>query len=77
MSQDPLNSECSTLTHFSMSLARKYVHLKEPYNQDIKEQVTTIIFLKNDRLYMKSPTLETKCAVEVFQNQSPIWGVNF
>ena len=24
-----------------MSLAHKYVNLKEPYNQDIKEQVTT------------------------------------
>ena len=24
-----------------MSLAYKYVNLKEPYNQDIKEQVTT------------------------------------
>ena len=47
LSQDPPDSECSTLTHFSMSLARNYVNLKKPYNQDIKEQVTTIIFLKN------------------------------
>ena len=37
LSQDPFNSECSALTHFSMSLARIYVSLKEPYNQDIKE----------------------------------------
>ena len=29
-----------------MSLARKYVNLKEPYDQDIKEQVTTENFLK-------------------------------
>ena len=60
-----------------MSLARKYVHLKEPYNQDIKEQVTTIIFFKTGRLYMKSPTPEAKCAEGVFQIESPIWGVNF
>ena len=32
-----LGSECSTLNHFSMSLARKCVNLKEPYHQDIKE----------------------------------------
>ena len=56
-SQDPSNSKCSVLTHFSMSLAHKYVNLKEPYNQDIKEQVTTKFF-KKDRLYMKSPTPE-------------------
>ena len=37
LSQEPSNSEYSTLTHFYMSLARKYVNLKEPYNQDIKE----------------------------------------
>ena len=38
-----------------MSLAHKCVNLKEPYNQDIKEQVTTNFFLKKeDRLYMKS-----------------------
>ena len=29
-----------------MSLACKYVNLKEPYNQDIKEQITIITFLK-------------------------------
>ena len=33
----PSDSECSALTRFSMSLARKYVYLKELYNQDIKE----------------------------------------
>ena len=57
LSKDPSDSECSTLTHFSMSLAHKYGNLKEPFNQDINEQVTTIFFLKKeDRLYMKSPT---------------------
>ena len=44
LSQDPSDSECSTLTHFSMSLAHKYVNLREP--QDIKEQVTTKKVLK-------------------------------
>ena len=37
LSQDPSHSEFSVLTHFSMSLVRKYVNLKETYNQDIKE----------------------------------------
>ena len=37
LSQDLSGSECSALTHFSMSLAWKYVNLKEPYNEDIKE----------------------------------------
>ena len=46
MSQDPSDSECSALTHFSVILAHKYVNLKESYNEDIKEQVITIIFLK-------------------------------
>ena len=78
MSQDPFDSEYSSLTHFSISLARKYVNLKKPYNQDIKEQVTAIIFFKKeDRLYMKSPTQEEKCVEGVFQIQSPICGVNF
>ena len=46
MTQDPSDSECSALTHFSISLASRYINLEEPYNQDIKEQVTTMIFLK-------------------------------
>ena len=29
-----------------MGLAHEYVNLKQPYNQDIKEQVTTKKFLK-------------------------------
>ena len=41
LNQDPSDSECNALTYFSMSLAHKYVNLKQPYNQDIKEQVTT------------------------------------
>ena len=58
-----------------MSLAHKYVNLKDPYNQGIKEQVTTIIFSKNeDRHYMKSPTLEAKC-VESFFKFNPLFVV--
>ena len=30
LSQDSSDCECSVLTHFSMSLARGYVNLKEP-----------------------------------------------
>ena len=46
LSQHPPNSECSALTHFSLNLVHKYVNLKEPYNQDIKKQITTKIFFK-------------------------------
>ena len=60
-----------------MSLARKYINLKEPYNQYIKEWVTTLNFFHKKRLYMKSPAPETKCTKGVFQIQSPICGVNF
>ena len=42
-SEDPSDSECSTLTRFSMNLVYKSENLKEP--QDIKEQVNTKIFL--------------------------------
>ena len=80
MRQDPSDSECSALTHFYMSLTFNYVNLKEPYNQDIKEYVTTIHYnflKKEDRLYLKSPTREAKFAKDIFQIQSPICGVNF
>ena len=46
LGQGPSDSECSALTHFSMSIAHKYINLKEPYNQDINEQVTTKKILK-------------------------------
>ena len=79
MSQVPADSECTALTHLSMCLARKYVNL------NIKEQSRHqrighhYIFLKKkeDRLYMKSPTLEAKCAKGVFQTQPPTCDVNF
>ena len=61
-----------------MSLAHKYVNLKESYNQDMKEQVAAKnIFKKEGRFYMKSPTPEAYCAEDVFQLQSPTCGVNF
>ena len=36
-----------------------------------------MVFKKEDRLYMKSPTPEAKCTKTAFQIQSPIYGVNF
>ena len=58
-----------------MSLAHKHVNLKEPYNPDNKEQVTTVIKKKKDRLYMKF--LNLRGPEGVFQIQSPICGFNF
>ena len=51
-----------------MSLAHKCVTLKEPYNQDIKEQVTTNFFLKKRRQALHEiPTSEVYRAESVFQ----------
>ena len=61
----------------AVSLVHKYINLKEPYNQGIKEKVTTEFLLKKDKPYMKSPTPEALCVEGVFQIQSPICGVNF
>ena len=49
-----------------MSLARKYVNLKEPYNQDIKEYVTTIIFLKKKTDFTWKPQTQRKIVWKVF-----------
>ena len=61
-----------------MSLAHKYVNLKEPYNQDIKEQVTTKNFFKKKTFHSlhEISTPEAQCAEGVFQIQFPICGVN-
>ena len=66
LSQDPPDSECSTLTHFSMSLARNYVNLKKPYNQDIKEQVTTKKFLKKKTGFTWNPQPQRHSVQKVF-----------
>ena len=61
LNQDPSDSESSALSHLSMTLAHKYVNLKELYNQDIKELVTTKNVLKKEhRFYMKSQTPQTQ-----------------
>ena len=55
LSQDSSNSECSTLIHFSISLVHIYVNLKEPYNQDIKEKVTSKNFLEKKADFTWNP----------------------
>ena len=49
-----------------MSLAHKYVNLKEPYNQDIKEQVFTTIFLKKKTEFTWNPQLQRQSVQKVF-----------
>ena len=66
LSQDPSDSECSALTHFSMNLDRKYVNLKEPYDQDIKEYVTTIVFLKKKTDLIWNPPPQRQSVPKVF-----------
>ena len=55
LSQEHSDSECGALTHFSVSLAHGNINIKEPYNQDIREQITTT-FLTKDRLEIPKST---------------------
>ena len=78
MSQDPSHSDYSALTHFFMSMSHKYINLKESYNQDIQEQVTTKNFLKKKAGLTWNPqsqrhSVQARC----FQIQSPICYVKF
>ena len=57
-----------------MSLAHKHINLKEPYNQDIKEQATTIFLKKEDRLYMKSQ-LQRYSVYKLFFKFNPVFVV--
>ena len=77
VSQDPSDSESSASTHFSMSLAHKDINLKEPYKQDIKEQVTTKTFLKQKTGLHEIPNTRGIVCRRCFKAQSPICGVNF
>ena len=75
MLTNPSVSECSALTHFSMSLDHKYVNLKEPYNQDIKEQVTTINFLKKKTDFTWNPQPQKHSVQKVFFKFNPLFVV--
>ena len=71
------DSECSGLAHFSMSLVHKYLNPKDPYNQFIKEQVTTKQFLKKNTGFTWNPQPQSQCAEGVFQIQFIICDANF
>ena len=59
-------------------LTCKYVNLKEPYNQDIKEQVTTKNFLKKKTDFKWNPQPQRHIVQKGdFQIQSPSCGANF
>ena len=64
--EDSTNSECTAFTHFSMSLPDKYMNLKDPYNQDIKEQVTTKKFLKKKTGFTWNPQPQRHSVQKVF-----------
>ena len=57
-----------------MSLAHKYFNLKEPYNQDIKEQVTTNSFFKKTTGFTWNPQPQ-KHSVQVFFKFNPLFVV--
>ena len=60
-----------------MSLSHKYVNLKDPYNQDIKEQVTTI-FLKKRRQALHGIAKPEHSVQNVFFKFNLLFfGVNF
>ena len=72
---DPSDSECSILPHFSMSLTHKYVNLKEPYNQDIKEQVTTKNFFKKKAGFTSNSQPQRHKVPKVFFKFNPLFNV--
>ena len=49
-----------------MSLVQKYVNLKEPFNQDIKEQATTKNFLKKKTGFTWTPQPQRHSVQRVF-----------
>ena len=72
LNQDPSDCQCSTLTNFSESLVHKWANLKEPYNLDMKEQVTTKNILKKKTGFTWNPQPQRQCAEGVFQIHSHI-----
>ena len=74
MSQGLSDSECSVLTYFSNGLAHKYVNLKEPYNQGIKEQATTKNFFKKKTGFTWNPNPRGIVCRKGFSNSVPyLW----
>ena len=71
LSHDPSDSECSALTYFSMSLAYKYVNLKELYNQDSKNRSTLWSFQKRRRTLHEIPNPRDKLYKRCFSNSIP------
>ena len=57
-----------------MSLAHKYIDLKESYNQDIKEQVTTKNCLKKKTDFTWNPQSQ-RHSVQVFFKFNPLFVV--
>ena len=58
-----------------MSLACKYVNLKDPYNQDIIESVTTITFLKKKTDFTRNPQPQRQIVQEAFFKFNPLFVV--
>ena len=58
-----------------MRLSHKYVNLKESYNQDIKEQVTTKSFLKKKAGFSSNPQPQRHKVPKVFFKFSPLFNV--
>ena len=75
LSQDLSDSECTVLTHFSMSVAREYVNLKKPYNQDIKVYVTTITFITKKKDFTWNPQTRRQSELKVFFKFNPLFVV--
>ena len=72
---DPSDSKCYILTDFSISLTHKYVNLKEPYNQDIKEQVTTKNFFKKKAGFTSNSQPQRHKVPKVFFKFNPLFNV--
>ena len=63
--------------HDNFKISHRYVNLKQPYNQDIKEQVTPKIFLKKKTGFTWNSQPQRHSVEKMFSNSIPICGVNF
>ena len=59
----------------AMSLVHKYINLKKPYNQDIKEKVTTKKFLEKKAGFTWNPQPQRHSVQKVFLNFNPLFVV--
>ena len=73
LNEDPSDSECSALIHFSKSLARKQAYLKDSHDQNIKEQISTKNIKKKKKTgFTWNPHLHRHSVQKVYFKFNPL-----